>query len=288
MSDDGQFGFSIIALIGTVFSPYYAFSGRHDPHNHVALNVGLYGKGIRRWTMTERGRNSLSQTPTQLQIGPSALEWHNGTLVVTIDERGAPLPQRVRGTIRLTPQGITAANYQLDFKGRHFWHPIAPSARAQIDFEFPKTRWSGDAYFDSNWGSEPLEAGFSYWDWSRAVLADGAGIYYDAVTKDGGKQRLALLFDKAGSVQEIDCPEPAPMAPGPIWRVARSAPAARGEDIQTLAMLEDTPFYTRSKISIPFNGHQATAIHESLDLDRFSKTWVRCLLTFRMPRNTFG
>ena len=31
MSDDGQHGLTIIAFLGSVFSPYYAWSGRGDP-----------------------------------------------------------------------------------------------------------------------------------------------------------------------------------------------------------------------------------------------------------------
>ena len=33
-------------------------------------------------------------------------------------------------------------------------------------------RWRGDAYFDANWGPEPLEARFERWDWSRGMLKD--------------------------------------------------------------------------------------------------------------------
>ena len=43
-SEDGQFGLTIIAFIGSVFSPYYAWSGRRDPLNHCAVNVALYGE----------------------------------------------------------------------------------------------------------------------------------------------------------------------------------------------------------------------------------------------------
>ena len=48
LSDDGRYGITLIAFIGSVFSPYYAFrrrSGRIDPLDHCALNVALYGGG---------------------------------------------------------------------------------------------------------------------------------------------------------------------------------------------------------------------------------------------------
>jgi carotenoid 1,2-hydratase len=48
--------------------------------------------------------------------------------------------------------------------------------------------------------------------------------------------------------------------------------------------LEDAPFYSRSLLQTQLLGSPATAIHESLDLDRFASRWVQCLLPFRMPR----
>ena len=62
LSDDGRHGLTLIAFIGSVFSPYYALArrrGRGDPQHHCALNVALYGAGGRGWAMTERGRGSL-------------------------------------------------------------------------------------------------------------------------------------------------------------------------------------------------------------------------------------
>ncbi len=44
LSDDGHYGITLIAFIGSVFSPYYAWSGRRSPDNHCALNVALYGR----------------------------------------------------------------------------------------------------------------------------------------------------------------------------------------------------------------------------------------------------
>jgi carotenoid 1,2-hydratase len=55
MSDDGQHGITLIAFVGSVFSPYYAWArgrGRANPNNHCALNVAIYSKGQSRWAMT--------------------------------------------------------------------------------------------------------------------------------------------------------------------------------------------------------------------------------------------
>ena len=43
VSDDRRHGLTVIAFVGSVFSPYYAWTGRRDPLNHCAVNVALYG-----------------------------------------------------------------------------------------------------------------------------------------------------------------------------------------------------------------------------------------------------
>ena len=75
LSDDGDHGITVIAFLGSVFSPYYAWARRHgscDPLRHCALNVALYGKR-RRWAMTERGDKAVQRGADFLAIGPSAL-----------------------------------------------------------------------------------------------------------------------------------------------------------------------------------------------------------------------
>ncbi len=88
-----------------MFSPFYAWSrrrGRGDPEQHCALNVALYGRP-KRWAMTERGRHAVYRDATQLRIGPSLLHWDGDALAIDIDEVTAPLPARIRGTVRVHP-----------------------------------------------------------------------------------------------------------------------------------------------------------------------------------------
>ena len=283
MSEDGQFGFSIIALIGSVFSPYYAWSGRHNPSEHIALNVGIYGKGVKRWTMTERGSSALKQSRTNLLIGPSDLSWDGTSLTINIDEWAMPIPFKVKGTLKLTPHGITQKTYQLDENGRHFWRPIAPSCDVECNMEAPDTSWRGHGYIDSNWGSEPLEDGFTHWDWSRAELKNGAGLLYDAFTKRGVNRQFILKFARDGSVEEMPAPPRKSLKKCPIWRIPRTT-LTEDSNPQITATLEDTPFYSRSQIQSEFDGEVCRAVHESLDLNAFSNPIVRCLLPFRMPR----
>ena len=84
MSDDGEHGLTVIAFLGSVFSPYYAWArgrGVAKPEDHVALNVALYGPRAR-WAMTERGAGSLVRDADHLVIGPSGLAWDGTTLTI--------------------------------------------------------------------------------------------------------------------------------------------------------------------------------------------------------------
>ncbi|MEO1273996.1 MAG: hypothetical protein AAFV96_00965, partial [Pseudomonadota bacterium] len=104
MSEDGTRGITVIAFIGSVFSPYYYWQERAEPENHVAVNVCLYGKGAGRWSMSERRADALSRTAAGIAIGPSALSWENDGLRVRIEERAVPHLTRLRGRIRIMPE----------------------------------------------------------------------------------------------------------------------------------------------------------------------------------------
>lgn len=282
LSDDGAFGLTIIAFIGSVFSPYYAWSGWADPYRHCAVNVALYGPRGARWAMTERGRASLERSRDTLTIGPSALQWRNGALVIRVDEISAPVPKRIRGEIVIEPQAVNLQEFTLESQGSHLWRPIAPLARASVDLEAPDLRWRGHAYLDTNTGDEPLEKAFSSWTWSRARLADGAAIFYDAERRREAPLSLALRFDNAGAPMALE-PPPFATLPKTRWAMPRRARAANGR-AQALRSFEDTPFYARTLIASRFDGAPVEWVHESLSLDRFANPVVRLMLPFRMPR----
>ena len=286
LSADGTQGITLIAFIGSVFSPYYAWARRRapaDPTNHCALNVALYRPGRGRWTMTERGRTKLARDAATLAIGPSALVWDGTTLTITIDERSAPLPSRVRGTVRVRPDALTARAFALDASGQHRWRPIAACSTIEVDLQEPGVRWSGPAYFDFNAGEAPLETGFRYWDWSRARVPGGTAILYDVTRKSGETFSLAMHLDRTGTVTELPCPDAA-ILPKTRWRLPRTTRADPDHRPRVLRTFEDTPFYARSLVASELGGRPVTAIHESLSLDRFRAPWVQAMLPFRMPR----
>jgi carotenoid 1,2-hydratase len=144
LSDDGRHGLTIIAFLGSVFSPWYAWARRRpggaDPMEHCAINVALYGERGR-WAMTERPAAAVERGPDHLRIGPSALHWDGDSLLVSVKEVAAPVPKRLRGEIRLRPAAaINGRGFILDPAGRHRWQPIAPAARVEVAMEQPALR----------------------------------------------------------------------------------------------------------------------------------------------------
>jgi carotenoid 1,2-hydratase len=270
-----------------VFSPYYALarrSGAAEPLDYCALNVALYGKGSRRWALTERARGAVRQSPSFLAIGPSVMSWDGNALSVEIDEIAVPMPRRVRGQLRLFPDAVTRRAYALDGQGDHRWRPIAPAARIEVGFQNPALRWSGSGYFDSNDGQAPLENAFVGWQWSRAKQRADTIVLYDVSRRDGNALSLALRFGSAGEFESLESPPPAVQLPRTKWLLPRTTRADERHAPRVVQTLEDAPFYARSMIAGELFGEAFTAVHESLSLDRFSTNWVKLLLPFRMPR----
>jgi len=287
LSDDGRHGLTLIFFLGSVFSPYYVRARRRDPaaadpFEHCAVNVALYG-ATKRWAMTERGRSAMTRSADTLVIGPSALRWTGTMLEARLDEITAPIPGRIRGTVRVQPRALTGHSVMLDGQGEHRWSPIAPSARVEVDLRNPRLHWSGEGYFDTNAGQVPLERSFVRWTWARAPLKEGTAVLYDVTRRDGSDLAVALQIGADGTVVERDSP-PAAGLPTGAWRVERPTRADAGRSARLVETLEDTPFYTRSVIDTHLFGEKVTGVHESLCLERFQADWVQRLVPFRNPR----
>ena len=283
-------GLTVIAFIGSVFSPYYRWARRKgpaDPYQHCSINVALYGKGGKRWAMTERTAISVTQSRDRFSVGPSALSWDGQTLTIDIDEVTVPLPSRLRGKIRLTPRAIYQTEVSLDAPRNHRWWPIAPLSDVEVAFEKPDRKWCGTGYFDSNWGSMPLENSFSSWTWSRAEMPDGALALYDVRRRAGhgdGDLAVALKFRADGGVETFESPPEVALKKAG-WRIDRPTRSDVAGDARVVMTLEDTPFYARSMIETRLCGEVVKAVHESLSMDRFFSPVVQFMLPFKMPRS---
>lgn len=287
MSDDGANAVTVIAFVGSVFSPYYAWTGRKDPENHCALNVCLYGRGAGAlggsWSMTERGREQVSRSADRFRIGPSVVAWDGTALTVTVRETRVPQMTPLTGVIRVIPEALTAVEAVLDSAGAHVWRPFAPRARIEVAFSRPALTWSGEGYLDGNFGTRALEADFSYWTWSRAPHRDGAVTFYDAERRDGSVLDLGIRFGADGGAERVESPPKAAL-PRTLWRVRRETRADAGSAPRVARRMEDAPFYARATLDSTLWGERTAAVHEALDLDRFAAGWVKGLLPFRMPR----
>jgi carotenoid 1,2-hydratase len=271
----------VIAFVGSVFSPYYAWSGRGDPENHCALNVALYGRTRHRWTMTERPRAQVRRQSDAFSLAASSVAWQGDDLIITVRETAAPIPSPVRGRIQVSPRFAPGAAIALDQSARHWWAPIAPVCDVAVDMTSPGLSWRGPGYLDANWGVEPLETGFSRWDWTRAHQGTGCVVAYRGTPRTGAALDMVLRLNPSGEIDALTLP-PVQALPSTVWGIAR---ATRADSARLSRTLEDAPFYARSELHAQFqDGPAGAALHESLNLDRFGAAWVKALLPVRMPR----
>ncbi|MEM9974554.1 MAG: carotenoid 1,2-hydratase [Pseudomonadota bacterium] len=282
MSDDGSRAISIIAFIGSVFSPWYRWTGRKRPHNHVCINVATYGPGGR-FTMTDRGETALRQTKDTFEVGPSKLAWLGDRLEIEVDEISSlPLVSRVKGKITVRPSGITDVELPLHPDGTHVWRPFAPTADIEVDLN-RGWQWTGHGYFDANFGTRALEDDFSYWTWGRFPTRDGAACFYDAVRRDGSELAVGLGFDRAGKATPIEMP-PLTRFNRSLWAVKRETRADTGYRPRQVKAMLDAPFYSRSAITTQIHGEETVGVHEALDLNRFASPLLKPMLAVRVPR----
>ena len=283
ISDDGTRAISIIAFIGSVFSPWYRWSGRRSPENHVCINVATYGPGGR-FTMTDRGRTALRQTRDSFTVGPSSLRWTGDELVIDINEIGAlPMVTRVRGQVRVKPSAITSVELPLTPSGSHVWRPFAPVSDISVDLEAKGWQWSGHGYFDANFGTRALEQDFSFWTWGRFPTKHGATCIYDASRLDGSELSSGFHFTPDGQAHVADVP-PRTRFSRSLWAVYRETRADPGTTPRQRLNMLDAPFYSRSMVETQLDGERTIGVHEALDLRRFRSPLLKPMLAVRVPR----
>ena len=283
VSDCGTRAVSVIGFIGSVFSPWYAWSGRRAPENHCCINVATYGPGGR-FTMTDRGSAALRQTRDQLIVGPSSMRWSGADLVIDIDEVSSlPLVSRVRGTITVTPTALSTVELPLTEDGAHVWRPFGPTGRIRVDLKAPGWCWDGHGYFDANFGTRALEADFSTWTWARFPSGDGALCIYDAQRRDGSTLEAAISFGADGQAKCVQAPPPARLR-RTLWALPRTVRADPGSTPRQMKPMLDAPFYSRSVVETQIDGHRLVGVHEALDLNRFRNRLIQSMLAVRVPR----
>ncbi len=283
--DDGGRAISIIAFIGSVFSPWYAWSGRRNPENHVCINVATYGPGGR-FTMTDRGQSALRQTQDSFTVGPSSLTWRDDQLIIDIDEISSPpLIGRLRGRVTVTPSALSQVELPLTEDGAHIWRPFAPTAKIEVDLNRKGWQWQGHGYFDANFGTRALEQDFTYWTWGRFPTRSGSTCFYDATRIDGSELGMGIQFDTEANAEIVSPPPKAKMKRS-LWALYRESRADRGATPQQVLSMLDAPFYNRAAVRTVINGEETVGVHEALDLKRFRSPLLKPMLALRVPRRS--
>ncbi len=249
------------------------------------MNVALYGPKRNAWAFTERGGNNVRRYRTALVIGPSSMEWENDAFTVRFEEKTSPLPGRISGTIRVHPVVLGEDKpFVLDAHGRHRWGPIAPIARTEVEIRSPgNVKWKGLAYVDTNAGSEPLEDGFSSWNWCRTTTEKRMIVTYDSFRRNGSRHIIQHAFHANGQTEPVE-----PLVERDLNRTRWGMPRSMRVDPHTVPelvrTLEDTPFYSRSEVIGSYQGERSQGVHESLSLDRWKSRIVQFMLPYRMRR----
>lgn len=291
VSADGRYALTVIAFLGSVFSPTYAGASaaaaspgeRPDPLAHCALNVALESPEGTAWVQCEG--LPATRTADRLMLGDSVISaWPGG---LEIDLRvpvtrffGRP-GEMLEGRVTLHPAFTDGAGLLLA-PGQP-WHPVVPRGHAQVSLTRgggAPIRFEGAAYHDANLGDAPLAQAFRRWAWARWPTAEGgARVAYRGERADGGRFDVSLAWDAAGRRRTLD-PGAWRLLWPTGWGLSRPAPAEALTEADGLPRtLLDAPFYVRTLL--PGGG-----VNESVDLLRFNTKWVRHLLGYRTHRLT--
>jgi carotenoid 1,2-hydratase len=289
-SDDGSQALTLILFVGSVFSPHYhracnqGGTATANPQQHCAVNLALYGAKSPGWRFNEYAAAECQRSPNRLQIGNSVAHWHQGALHVDLDEPAGLLKPRLRGSLILRPSPASThpGPRSLHASGRHSWWPVAPCARLEVHLNQPGLRWSGRAYHDTNFGSEPLGQAFLSWHWQRTWHPDGTLIWYRPVARQGAAAPALGLLCRPNGEQEVMALPAEQAFSKTRWGLCRQATGSLIERRR----LEDTPFYARALTQVQVDGHSLSGMHEQVDLQRFARPWVQFLLLFRLRRPT--
>lgn len=274
--------------MGSVFSPTYFRARAREPQmpaadRFCALNVVLYRDGRKHWALTEHPLDRVQRQADAFTLSGSTMAWEGDSLVVRVDERTTGIGAPIRGTVRLTPRHRWSHPLALDPARRHHWWAVAPLADVEVQMDRPGMSFEGSGYHDTNFGHEPLENGFSTWDWSRAELAEGTAVLYDTRPRGEDPVEHGLLFRHDGGIEPFAASTRYPL-PRTGWGVDRGIRADAEAAPAVRRTLESTPFYARSLVQTTLGGTEVTAMHESLSLDRFRQPIVQRMLPFRIRR----
>ena len=181
---------------------------------------------------------------------PARLRWDGDTLVIDSTRSPRRCPARLRGTVRADAGDARSPTSSRSIPaGKHRWQPVAPRARIEVAMDAARRPLDGTGYFDSAISaSEPLEAGFDDWHWSRAHLARR----YGRALRRRPPRRLELSRSRCGSATTASpstvAAPPRHRLPRTGWRMARDTRADAGATPRVRRPGSTRPFYARSAL----------------------------------------
>ncbi|MEP7217663.1 MAG: hypothetical protein ABI876_02040 [Bacteroidota bacterium] len=228
LSDDGEWGFVAIWFRGCPMSPYYtAAIDRHrsggaapDPADFAAFNFNLYHRGRRIfYTLQERPRQlfSASDHLPDVRLAGNVVRGGENRKTGGADyflDFDTKLPfgrSRLVGDIVVTSRSLDSGASGVPYNptsGGHFWVPAALGGdfTARLDLwrfgrGVRRVRFSGSAYHDRNFGTEPLHHLRADWHWGRLHSEGKVFVYFAVLPDDGGAPFTRMLLLENGRAE---------------------------------------------------------------------------------------
>jgi carotenoid 1,2-hydratase len=282
--DAHECAITVIAFVGSVFSPAYLRARRRDamasPEAHCGLNVVVHGPSTRAWSMNELSSARVQRSADRFTLRASTLSYDADGLDIEIDEPATLWGSRIRGRVRVRPRTWHNHEISLDLAASHRWIGIAPCADVEVDLEHPRLGFRGRGYHDGNAGTEGLEQGFVGWTWSRTATTGGVAVTYDVHERGGRREPRGLRFTDDGGVGDFDAPVSLDLPPS-RWRLPRRQRVESGDHVEVVRTLVDAPFYART-VTMTTGGVERFGMHEVVDLDRFVARRTQWMLPFKI------
>ncbi len=275
----GDYTAVFIFMVGSIFSPRYATSYRKggEPREHAAVNFALYEKGARWvWVLSEYQDVQLDADGRGMSIGSSRFRYvHKNRLEIDITDRTAVWGTPTQVTLELEPLGPSHEPLRLVDGLGHFWHPIAPRAKARVSVPSHDLSFEAQAYHDGNHGPVPLGSDLRGWEWTRTQDEQSTRILYRPWHPDGPGAKSGLTVDvtdgKAVATRQL-------LEPPDVSRTAWGLQVPRSLGLDgPVDLLESSPFYAR----LESRRGDTHALGEVADFRRFHSPLIRWKAHFR-------
>ena len=202
-----QHGLTIIAFIGSVFSPYYAWRGAgagRSARTIARSTSRSTASGSERWAMTERGpRRPGARRDALSAVGPSALSWDGAWPRRSASTRSPfPFPASRPGHGPPRSNALTRPDRSCSMRrGVTAGGRLRPSARVQVALDQPRTcAGSGDGYFDMQQRRRAARKWLLVLDMVARRLRDGAAVLVRGAAARREPLDLALALTADGSL----------------------------------------------------------------------------------------